>query len=65
MVSGGGFSFHLSGIPDATYWIQSSTNLIDWETIATNTLPADGHLQITDPASIGSSQRFYRAVNIP
>ncbi len=64
-VSGGGFSFRLSGIPDATYWIQSSTNLIDWETIATNTLPAEGHLQITDPASIGSSQRFYRAVNIP
>ncbi|MEO6183701.1 MAG: glycoside hydrolase family 9 protein, partial [Verrucomicrobiota bacterium] len=41
-VSGGVFSFLLAGVPQATYLIQVSTNLVDWTAIATNALSANG-----------------------
>ncbi|HYG22396.1 MAG TPA: glycoside hydrolase family 9 protein [Verrucomicrobiae bacterium] len=57
----GGFRFQITGAPWATYWIQASTNLSHWETVATNTLPAVGLLDITaGPAD--RAQRFFRAV---
>jgi len=59
---GGGFSFVLNATPLATYYIQVSTNLTSWNTIATNTLPFSGVSAITDSTFGASSRRFYRAM---
>lgn len=63
--AGGGFSFQLAGKPQTTYFIEASTNLLAWQTIATNALPTNGVLQITDPQAKGFSRRYYRAVKAP
>jgi hypothetical protein len=60
--SGSKFFFTLTGIPQATYVVQSSTNLATWQPIVTNTLPPAGALQITDSLAGSFSRRFYRAV---
>jgi hypothetical protein len=64
-VAGGGFSFVLAGAPLATYIIQGSTNLVAWKPIATNALPANGVLTITDPQAASFSRRYYRALKVP
>ncbi len=64
-LAGGGFSFQLAGVPQATYLIQASTNLTTWVPVATNVLPASGVLQITDPQAAAYSMRYYRAVKVP
>ncbi|MDB6122319.1 MAG: hypothetical protein JWQ71_1312 [Pedosphaera sp.] len=64
-VSGGGFSFTLTGAPQATYIIQASTNLTSWSQLATNTLPANGTLTIPDPQASTFSRRYYRALKTP
>jgi hypothetical protein len=58
---GGPFGFTLTGIPSRTYEIRASTNLQNWEVIATilNT-NANGVLQFTDPAGASLPRRFYR-----
>jgi hypothetical protein len=61
--TGAGFSFMLAGAPQGKYVIQASTNLFDWQSIGTNTLPVNGMMQIGDPAAF--SQRYYRAVKTP
>lgn len=53
-------SFTLSG-PAGTYVIQWSTNLLNWTSFSTNTLPPGGSVQIVDPNTI-SAQKTYRAV---
>jgi hypothetical protein len=63
--SGGGFSFILAGAPQARYIIQASGNLTTWQAIATNTLPAGGTLQFTDPFAGAFSRRYYRAIKSP
>jgi Glycosyl hydrolase family 9/Cellulase N-terminal ig-like domain len=60
--SGTAFFFQLTGAPQATYVIQTSTNLTTWQPIATNTLPPSGVLQITDSLAGAFPRRFYRAV---
>jgi hypothetical protein len=64
-LAGGGFSFTLAGMPLATYIIQVSTDLITWQPIATNSLPANGVLVINDPQPSSFSQQFYRALQAP
>jgi hypothetical protein len=61
---GGGFSFVLAGAPLGTYVIQAATNLPAFGAIATNTLPANGVLTITDPNAAASSRRFYRVMQV-
>jgi hypothetical protein len=61
-LSGGGFAFTLAGSPSTAYWIQTSTDLMSWQTLATNTLPAGGSMQVTDPSGLGAGRKFYRAV---
>jgi hypothetical protein len=58
----GAFNFTLRGVPEGTYFIQASTDLISWTNISTNTLPAGGTLQISDPDAHLFNNRFYRAV---
>jgi hypothetical protein len=64
-LAGGGFSFTLAGTPLATYVTQVSTNLSAWNPIATNTLPANGLVTITDPQAASFSRRFYRVLKTP
>ncbi len=64
-LTSGGFTFHLAGLPTTTYIIQTSTNFDFWIPIATNTLPANGQTQITDPTASTFSRRYYRAVAAP
>ncbi len=64
-LDGGGLSFLLLGAPQQTYVIQSSTNLLNWQPMSTNTLSASGQLQITNFAAPPSLRRFYRALKLP
>jgi hypothetical protein len=59
-MSSGVFSFTLSG-PAGNYVIQWSTDLLNWTSFSTNTLPPGGSVQIVDPNAT-STQRTYRAV---
>jgi len=61
---GGGFSFQLSGTPQATYLIQASTNLSTWAPVVTNTMPGNGSMQISDPQAGQFSRRYYRALKL-
>ena len=57
-LAGGNFSFTVSGSPGQAYNVQSSSNLQDWVSLATNTAPS----VFVDPAAAQFSQRFYRLV---
>jgi hypothetical protein len=61
-VSGTGFSFVLSGLPQQNYIVQTSTNMLTWTSLSTNMLPSNGALQITDAVSHSILKRYYRAV---
>ena len=54
------FSFWAKGPAGGSFLIQTSSNLHQWATILTNTLPANGSLLIVDPSACNSSSRFYR-----
>jgi hypothetical protein len=58
-LSSGGLSFTLAGAPMTTYVIQASPDLKSWYPISTNTLPASGVVNISDPYA--GSLRYYRA----
>jgi hypothetical protein len=62
--SSGQFTFMVSGVPLATYVIQASTDLSNWNPIATNTLPAGGVINFSDPAA-PKTARYYRALQMP
>ncbi|MCL5096065.1 MAG: VWA domain-containing protein [Candidatus Omnitrophica bacterium] len=61
-LTGGAFRFNVRGHPFVDCVIEVSTNLVRWTPIITNAIPAEGVLQITDPAAGGFPCRFYRAV---
>ena len=63
--AGGQFSLRLAGAPLATYVLQASGNLSSWQPVVTNTLPASGVTQITDPSADAFPRRYYRAVSAP
>ena len=54
--SGGQFSFTVAGLTGQQYVVQASTNLIDWDSVQTNTAP----FVFTDTAASNFNQRFYR-----
>ena len=54
--SAGQFSFGVSGISGYPYVVQSSTNLMDWVSVQTNTPP----FTFTDTNAAGMPQCFYR-----
>ncbi|HZV33600.1 MAG TPA: glycoside hydrolase family 9 protein [Verrucomicrobiae bacterium] len=62
MISSSGFTFQLTGVPQMTYVIQTSTNLTLWQPLVTNTLPASGILNVTDSQSGMYRARYYRAL---
>ncbi|NOS72852.1 MAG: alpha-L-arabinofuranosidase [Verrucomicrobia bacterium] len=57
----GQFVFQLEGQPDVPYTIQSSTNLITWVSVATNTLVSPT-LSVTNPITTNPPQKYWRAV---
>lgn len=64
MLSGGAFSFSLTGVPQAVYAVQASADMIHWQPIATNVLSGSGTVTINDDAAAGYSSRYYRAIRI-
>jgi hypothetical protein len=61
----GAFSFILAGRPSATCIVQVSTNLANWISLSTNTLPSNGQITITDTQAVSYSRRYYRALQTP
>jgi hypothetical protein len=57
----GAFQFTLSGVPDYTYIIEASTNLLDWTPFLTNKSP----ISYSDQAAPGFSARYYRSRYAP
>jgi len=59
--SSGQFVFQIQGQAGVRYFIQNSTNLSTWTTVATNTLSSDT-LSLTNPVPADSALKFWRAV---
>src|ERR1043166_740198 len=62
-VSGGTVTVSFAGIPDYSYQVQRSTNLVDWVTRLTTNAPSTGVFQFTDDFNdLGAppSQAYYR-----
>lgn len=51
----------LNGNAGDTIVTQVSTNLMDWSSIATNTVPVSGTFQVFDTVNSGAQRTFYRA----
>jgi hypothetical protein len=61
---GNQFGFTISGFPGQIVIIQASTNLVQWDSLATNTLTGTTFI-FTDETSTGMAQRYYRAALAP
>ena len=59
--SNGQFQFQLVGSANSNYVLQASSDLIHWQSLATNSSPT-GLWNFADPASGGATLRFYRAI---
>ncbi|HLZ54188.1 MAG TPA: S8 family serine peptidase, partial [Verrucomicrobiae bacterium] len=59
-LSNGIFHFVLNGPAGSNCVVQASSNLFNWWSIATNTIPGGGSLLVTDPGMTNHSPRFYR-----
>jgi hypothetical protein len=54
------FSFWAQGPAGGSFLIQTSSNLQQWITISTNSMPSSGSVFIVDPSACNSNPRFYR-----
>ena len=54
------FTFLLSGPAGSNYVLQVSTNLSNWNSVSTSTMPVSGSVNLTNAIG-GYNQRFYRA----
>lgn len=61
----GQFNVQIQGVINGAYQIESSTNLLDWSILATNTIPIGGVSTWVDPAPPILPRQFYRAVFLP
>jgi len=61
---GGRITLALQGLTERIYQVQGCSDLRSWQTL-TNISGGTGTLIFQDPAAIGGSQRFYRALLIP
>lgn len=53
------------GGPRRNFFIETTTDLIQWKSISTNTTTSDGTFEFADGSSPGAAQRFYRVVSTP
>jgi hypothetical protein len=58
--SSGSFVLRLSGLSGQSYWIESSTNLVNWTSVSTNTVTYSS-VNVTNPVSAGATHLFWRA----
>ena len=56
----GSFALQLSGLSGQSYWIETSTNLVNWTSVSTNTVTYSS-LNVTNPVNASSSRQFWRA----
>ena len=54
------FTFVLSGPAGSNYVLQVSTNLLNWSSVSTSTIPVSGSITLSNAMS-GYNRRFYRA----
>jgi uncharacterized repeat protein (TIGR02543 family) len=54
------FTFLLSGPAGSNYVLQVSTNLLNWWSVSTSTIPASGSINLSNAIN-GYNRRFYRA----
>jgi hypothetical protein len=63
-LAGGKFAFRILGYAPKGVVVQSSTNLVNWAPVVTNSL-AGGQLWYTNAAAGSSPRKFYRATTSP
>ncbi|MDB6057866.1 MAG: hypothetical protein JWO95_1710, partial [Verrucomicrobiales bacterium] len=61
LTTNGQFQFQLVGAANTNYVLQASSDLIHWQSLATNSSPT-GFWNYADTGSAGTSLRFYRAI---
>lgn len=59
------FELQVSAGPRRLCVVQASADLVNWTAVYTNTTADDGMFDLTDPGSLNSSPRFYRATAAP
>lgn len=64
ILPGGRFTFQLIGVSGRSYTIQTSTNLVNWESV-TNVIATGGTIQITNTIDPAFSTRFFRLSSQP
>jgi subtilisin family serine protease len=61
----GQFRLQLHGSPGQSYAISASTDLVNWTSLSTNTLPASGLSSFIDTGVSNQQRRYYRAASSP
>lgn len=61
MDANGAARLHVTTLSPQPWWLQASTNLVDWQTIGTNST-GNQVFEITDPEAGGAARKFYRLV---
>jgi len=56
----GAMTLYLASLPGSTNRLWASTNLVQWQVVATNSADCNGFFQITDTKAIGQRMMFYR-----
>ena len=60
ILESGVFTLRFYGEPGINYVVRGSTNLLDWQPLATNQINGLGYLEFTDTASTNYDRRYYR-----
>jgi hypothetical protein len=60
----GGWNLSFSGADGYAYVVQTSTNLVDWSSVSTNS-PVQGSFIVPVSPSAGSQNQFFRSVLLP
>jgi len=55
--------FMVSGTPSQAFFLQGSSDLLNWQTIATNSISTNGSIVVPVSNNVGSTGRFLRTVS--